>query len=217
MFTYPICNFSASKLPTLEFLDNSISASNIQNHSFSGVNFGEESSDRLIVACLSGFRGASVTISSATIGGVSATANMTYSASLTQMYIISAVVPSGTLGVIDVVFNNTTNWVPLSVFSVKDYESTTPVITETLASSPLSASISRDKGTAVIAHAINYSYSGAITWGGTAGLTEYESQYGENIRHSSAMNLFESGGSDLTVTATSSGSSENRMQVIGFR
>lgn len=219
MFSIPPGFLGNSKTLTLEYLGqyNDNSAANA-TRTLSGVTLGTATTDRLIVCVLTSFKSAVVTISSATINGVSATVNMS-TTSAPQLYIISAVVPSGTSGNIVINFSTTQNLTMAGVYSIKNYQSTTPVITDTILNTSVAPSDTFSPGvsTAVIAHAVSYNSGSSASWSWSGDLTEQEDQSLNQLTHSSAMGLFPSGGTSLTTTATpTAGTTARKMQVISF-
>lgn len=210
----------ARKPPTLEFLTASSSGA-ATNYSLTSIPFGTATADRLIVVCVSGHKAATRSISSATIGGVSAIIHQDYTTANSQISIFSAVVPSGTSGTIAINYSGDQADIRYSVFSIKGLRSTTPYLTDQIinTSSDCSSTISPSANSVVIAHGISYSTgTGTTTWSGTAGLTEYSDQVTVNDIHSSAAKVFTAAASNVTVIATmTAGTTEKRMQVIGWK
>lgn len=209
-----------SSPPTLEFL-NSGTAGAGTTYNLTSQPFGTATSDRLIVVFLSGHRAGTRSISSATIGGVSAIVNMDYSTQVSQVAIISAVVPTGTTGTISITYSSDQADIRYAVYSIKGYNSTTPILTDQIinTSTACTSTISPPANSVVFAHAIAYTGagSGSMTWSGTAGLVEYHDNASVNTNHSSAAKVFSSSASSVTITATpTAGTTERRMQVIGW-
>lgn len=211
---------TSARPPVLEFLTSGSSGAGT-NYSLTSIPFGTATTDRLIVVCLSGHRGATRSVSSASIGGVSATIHLDFGGANSQIATFSAVVPTGTSGTIAISYSGDQADIKYSVFSIKGLKSFTPTITDqiTNTSTDCTSTISPAINTCVIAHGSSYNTgSGTTTWGGTAGLTEYNDQVSSNTIHSSAAKVFTAAATNVTITPTmTAGTSEKRMHVVGFK
>jgi hypothetical protein len=99
----------AQLTPSLTYVDSDVSASSLTTYTFSSLDFGDADGGRYLIAALYGLSGtASRTVSSVTIGGVTASA-LYYQAGAfndaTAWY--SAYVPSGTSGNVVIVWSGT--------------------------------------------------------------------------------------------------------------
>jgi hypothetical protein len=224
MFTFPI-NFlkQGGSVPSpisAEFLTAS-TAGAATTYTLTSIPFGTATSDRLIVVMVNGHRAATRTVTSATIGGVTATIHMNHGTSVTQLAIFSAVVPTGTSGTVVIAWSGDQADIRYAVYSIKGYVSTTPSLTDQIINTSVAptSTISPAANTAVLAHAISFTGAGAATttWSGTAGLVKSNDTSSVNTGSSSAFKVFSSSATNVTITATPTvGTSERRMQVIGW-
>lgn len=202
-----------------EFLYDYFYNSNLQTFTFSSVPFGTATADRLIVACFSGYRNTASSMSTCTIGGVSATIHVQQINPYSMAYVCSAIVPAGTSGDIVAYFPSYLAASELAVYSIKDYTSATPYINEYsyLSGSTPTITISPDANSIVIGNAA-MTNGVSTTWSGTAGLTEYSDNGDYYVFHSTAMKKFSSAASSVTVTATPSGGTTQRnLQVLAWK
>jgi hypothetical protein len=182
---------------------------------FAGVSLGAAASNRKIVVAWGG--GGNYTLSSATIGGVSASAIVSDAQSTNlRVGIIIADVPTGTTG--DVVLNFSSAAVSrptIAVYRVVDLASSTAHATAsdtTASSGVVSTTINVPANGFVIAS--SYDLDGAsATWG--AGMTEDSDQFvGSQSVHSAASDTVTTAESGKTVSCTSSNGSATRIAVV---
>lgn len=96
---------------------NEISSATAATHTFTGVNFGPPRSDR-IIGVISHFRSASsITHTSATIGGISATVATSRPATTVGSAIFYATVPSGISGNVSITMSSTVTQRSITIFS----------------------------------------------------------------------------------------------------
>lgn len=161
---------------SLTYTDNATDATNLTTYTFAGMDFGAASSDRIMVAAIIG-GGTAATISSVTIGGVSASrvvqANNSNSNSAE---IWTAAVPTGTSGDVVVVWSTGIARSGASLYRMTGAESTVIDTDTTGATNGLSAqfdlnqTINTVTGGAVVSVAYQgYFDPGTWTW---TGLTE---------------------------------------------
>lgn len=207
MFTFPVCNFGKSGVdPSLEFINTYTSISDLASYNFS-VSFGNNPSPtRLIIACVTIRKTASIT--SATIGGVSATINLQATRSSNDYChgIISAIVPTGTSGNIVINIADAGMSAAISVYAADGLKSVTPTLTRSTTST--STSISVAKGGIAIATAGNYKSGSVIcSWSGTVGVVENSDVQVESVMlHSCASTLAVGDITNGTIVASPSSS-----------
>lgn len=191
---------------TLTYLQTASSASDSSSYTFSSQNFGVADANRYIVAVIGSRKsGASANVTSATIGGVSATIvanNPAFVTNTGYAGIAIAAVPTGTSGNVVINFSGTMVRCTVGLYSVVGIN---PTVYSTLEvdGSTLSGSISTVGGGITIGVATN-SVNNAFTW---TNLTEdYDNnETGESTyRHTSA-SLVEASTTTKTVTASATG------------
>lgn len=127
--------YTAGAVP-FAFTATTSSVTNATTYTFSAVDIGAADTNRMVVVAIATSSNASSTrtVSSATIGGVSATVNVQVSAaaaSFRSAHIISAVVPTGTTGDVVITMSGTMARMAIAVYrSIPG--STTPVNTNTV-------------------------------------------------------------------------------------
>jgi hypothetical protein len=196
------------------------STSDLSTYTFSSQAIGTASTTRRVVVAVHCGRdtGASPSLSSATIGGVSATIHATQSGSGGGFYgyaaIISATVPTGTTA--DVVLNlsATSYWAGITVIAIDGLNSTTPTATatdNTLSSGVLSNSLTWSADGFVIA-AATFGTSSSTTW--ATSVTERWDSLIDSVFRITGADLFATTGSSETVSATSADSSPNGSALV---
>lgn len=202
---------AAGSIPTsMSFLQGSMSISDSTAYTFSSQSLGSADINRWIVVCASGTRNAARTLSSLTIGGVSATKIVQAESSTLYFHtsIWVAQVPTGTTGDIVITWDNTMGRCGYSAYRlITETAPTTAYDTQTdltLTSSDLSVSISRPSGGVIIASTVNNSSSAtSVTWAGTS--EDYDANWSEATTQGMSSSSIASGASPLTVTATIAG------------
>lgn len=170
-------------------------------HTFSGENLGTASADRYIIVNVSGRSGvAGRTISSVTIGGVTATESVqagdANNKSVAGIYIAN--VPTGATGDIVVTFSGS-KVCGIGVYHATNLASTTPTDTgsDTSGTSPLSDTLNINAGGFAIACSLEFDPS--MTW------TNLDEDYdevatGSNPYHSGASKTFDTEQTALSIT-----------------
>ncbi len=183
---------------------------------------GTAATDRLVVVCISIRRDATVSISSATIGGITATLHINTAATTGNCFIISAVVPTGTTATVAVTFSTSTTIVTYATYTLTGYNSATPVFTDrqTTAGTARTTTQTTTSRTAVIVADTCVNNGQTTTWSGTMSLVE-DSDQQDNVGGAYTVMSTASGivdvGSSLTAIATKSGTpSSPVMAAIGF-
>lgn len=184
------------------YLQTTQDTSDQSTYTFSSQNFGTASSDRYIIIGIAARKaGAATTISSVTIGGVSATIVAEYSNSDTNSNISAlaiANVPTGTTGDVVVVFGATMVRCVITAWSATNLSSATPHDTLTNGSADPTGTIDVPAGGFAVATALSNSV-GTVTW---TGLTEHSDITLETfVTVSDASDEFETAQTNMTVTA----------------
>ena len=104
-------SFASDNITSFEFLQSTTDAANLATYTLTGVNFGAAAANRRILVAFATRSGnAGHSLSSATIGGVSATIVAQHSASVgggvSLVGIIAADVPTGTTGTVAITLSN---------------------------------------------------------------------------------------------------------------
>jgi hypothetical protein len=98
-------SFVSDNISSFTFLQATTSTANATTYTFNNVNFGTADSNRRIVVGVASRSGGGISISSATIGGVSATILAQNTAVGDVVGYITASVPTGTDGTVEIVLN----------------------------------------------------------------------------------------------------------------
>ena len=189
---------------TRSFRDSYVYATNTQNHTFSSCDIGTAASDRHVVVAI--FISASTavgTISSVTIGGVSASELVTSASAEYRVSFYIAAVPTGTTG--DVVINTskTETRFGIGVWAVYG-ASATAHDTGSSTADPLTDNINIAAGGVAIGVGVSSRSSPEYTW---TNLTEdYEEVVESPIEHTGASAEFSTQQSALALTCDPDGS-----------
>lgn len=157
----------SSKAPmAASFVTNGMTPSGSNPYTFSGVSIGDAAGDRLVVVAIGWGTSGTVTVSSATIGGVSASIAAQTTGTNVGIALIYAVVPSGTTADIVVTMSTSGSRLYYGVWRVTGQLSTTPYDTDAPAgggSASRSVTIDIPAGGFVFA-ASQGSDPGGVTW-----------------------------------------------------
>lgn len=200
----------ASVATKLSFLQGSMDISDLTTYTFASQNLGAADPNRWIVVCVGGAHSAARSISSVTVGGVSATKIVQAEGSTLYRHtsIWVAPVPTGTTGDIVVTWSGAIGRCGYSAYRlITGTAPTTAFNTQTdlsLTSSDLSVSINRPAGGVIVASTINISSTAtSITWAGTT--EDYDASWSEATYQGMSSSSTASGSSPVTVTATIAG------------
>lgn len=200
----------ASVATKISFLQGSMDISDLTTYTFASQNLGAADPNRWIVVCVGGAHNAARSISSVTVGGVSATKIVQAEGSTVFRHtsIWVAYVPTGTSGDIVVTWSGAIGRCGYSAYSLITASApTTAFDTQTdltLTSSYLSVSINRPAGGVIVASTINISSTTtSVTWAGTT--EDYDEKWSETTVSGFSSSSIASGSSPLTVTATIAG------------
>lgn len=208
--------------PSLTFLQVSEDTADLTNYSFAGVNFGAADATRRIVCAVHfGDNVNARTISSATIGGVSATIHVNLSATLSAVGIISALVPTGTSGTVAVNFSGAVDRCAIATYRAADETSSSPHATASdtsVSSGLLTTTINIPANGWVIAAAGRS--SAAATFTATGFTEQYDSAFsdaGGVMRHGGfASGLPAQTGRTISSQSTETGAQNGNLAVISW-
>jgi hypothetical protein len=159
--------------PVCSFLYGDSSSQSLTTYTYTAVPFGSARSDRIIVVSIVASNSASRSVSSVTIGGVSATlvSSSNSAAGLIFTATYYAVVPTGTSGTVSVVFSGATRDVGVGVYSIVDASSSTPLSGGTYSNSSSnsgSITLSTSADAVIIGGVIVGTAVTAFTWSGVS-------------------------------------------------
>lgn len=197
----------------ISFTGTAIDAVDRTTYTFSGLSFGATDAARRIVVGVSGTIGGSTSrsVSSVTIGGVSATklsqAISTDGGNTTEGSLWLATVPSGTTGDVVVTWNNSVGRCGVDVFrmvkaNATPYHTATDIVP---ASNALDANLNLVAGGAAIGILTTIASSGSVTavWGN---MTEQSDRQIETLACASSAMRADTATQTLLITATASAS-----------
>lgn len=206
----------AGHLPvTISNTAHAYDASNASAYTFSSAALGTARGNRQIVVGLEATGGTVYTLSSVTIGGISASVDIQTTTSNDRIAIVRAAVPTGTTGDIVVTFSNTFNSCAIGVWAV--YGASTGAASDTASSSAdppsTTACAIPAQGVAVGFVRSNANSGGAFAW---TGLTEDFDvlEAGEGTTYSGASDAFATAQASPTITATPAGNDTRRVMVV---
>lgn len=196
-------------------------------YTFSNQAIGSANSNRYVIVCFHAVFTTSTSLSSATIGGVSATISVQVNSSLSAggywaSGIIIAAVPTGTTADVVLTFGATAVRASISTFSATGLNSATATNTYTATGSTLSRSIDVSAGGFAVGCTCQYATSGLSTWTwvGLTESTDAQLASGTAQSYSAAAAAFAGAQSGLTVSATPSTAptaTEHSMAIAAFR
>ena len=175
------------------------SASGSSSYSFTGLSFGAVDADRYVVACLSWLGSGSV--SSCTIGGVSAAIVIQSASALRNTAICIAKVPTGTTGTVAFSLSASATNAAVAVYRLVGIPSAAAASSATSTASNPTASLNVAKnGVAIGVATAGAGSPPSASW---SGITEdCDNNYGSNQCRSSASQKFTTAQTGLTVTCT---------------
>lgn len=194
---------------TITFTDTATILTNTNAYTFSGKSFGTASSDRYIIVGIQGGINTTggQTISSVTIGGVTATLVVQLQTSITNVSVRSALfiaaVPTGTTGDVVVTWAGTMLHCGIGIFAVTGLQSSTPTATATSGAQPGNVSINCARDGFIVANTGAYDATpgaGLSTW---TNLTErYDAQMESLGAVTGASDNFSTTQTGLSITCT---------------
>ncbi len=155
---------AAAKVAQLEYRTVVSSTANLTSYTFSSVDIGTASSDRLIIAIVH-VVAVGGTITNLTIAGVSAARQIINTNANIKVAIYTALVPTGTTGTISVTTDVAATNITISTYTLKNYNSSAPENVATATGTP-TATINLTFGSngAVVAGSISGSASTTTSW-----------------------------------------------------
>lgn len=202
-------------LPSISYVSNANVATNNVQHTFPGQSIGATGNNRYIAVCISGYQGTIGALSSATIGGISATIAVQANGTTTVTAIIIAAVPTGTTA--DIVLNWAVNTqlLGISVYRIVDLNSGTANTTGTdtvLSAGVASLTLNNNANAVMIASACSIDGTAWGSW--TSGLTEDSDQYvGSSTAAASASGFFATANTPYTASASAGTGTRGAMVV----
>jgi len=207
--------FAESAPSLLEYTDTQSDTTNLASYSFAGVNFGAASGNRRMFVSVQARAAAAITLSSATIGGVSADViAVTPDAGIGIAAIITATVPTGTSGTVAVTFGSSALECRVSAWKSDNGNIACIGTREEAAGSGAGSTITlKDMRTfdeGFIISSIRQAVSGneiTTAWGGSDGVTsdheaDGEATYREEVAH--VLTTEETSGNDIVGSSASS-------------
>lgn len=153
---------------TLTYQSYAIDLTGLTTYSFASVGIGSADSTRRVIVAVHWGNSAARTLSSATIGGVSATIHVQSSSTARGVAIISALVPTGTTATIEFTFSGAAVRAGIGVWTSIDEQNSSPTATFTDATDPFSGTINVPADGFVVAAFSVFENSGAgtVSWTG---------------------------------------------------
>ena len=215
---YPLVPGAAAVVPIEKSLtDSETSTTNTDAYSFATQAIGAADAARYVVVVATS-RGANATISSATIGGVSASVVAEITSTQLNCAIIIAAVPTGTTATIAITWSASQSNCDISVYRLVGLASATAFDTDTdTSSATASLSIDCEAGGCVIAgSAFSNPSNDTQTW---SGITEDTDLYVNDTlttdhNHSAASQVFLTAQTGLSVTCAWGGSAANAQAAV---
>lgn len=190
--------------PSISYIGNNSTATNSTSHTFSAQSIGSTGNNRYIAVCISGYQGTTGALSSATIGGVSATISVQANGTNTVSVIIIAAVPTGTTGDIVLTWAVSTQLIGISVYRIVDLNSGTANTTgsDTALSAGV-ASLTLNNSANAVMLAATSSIDGSAWGSWSSGLTEDSDQFVSSSNAvASASGFFSSANTPYTASAS---------------
>lgn len=171
-------SFASDNITAFSFLQGTSSTANASTYTFTSVNFGTADSNRRIVVGVALRSGGGISISSATIGGVSATILAQNNAVGDLVGYITASVPTGTDGTVEIVLSTGAARIAIATYRVVSNSPLTLADSDgnsTSASTSTTLSIDAQNGIVLAAATANsgsvvLSFSGIATTDSNVGL-----------------------------------------------
>lgn len=155
----------------LSFLQTTGSGTDLTTYTFSAQNVGTAAADRFIICTFTGrsVDGTARTITSVTIGGVTATINCQVDNSGSVSGVACAAVPTGTTGDVVLVWSNTMSWADIALYRCTGLSSATALDSGTSVADPGTDTLVIKSGGVTVGIATDDDGTHTCTW---TGLTE---------------------------------------------
>jgi hypothetical protein len=206
--------FSGGAPATVSFTDNMVDDSTLTTYTFTTRAIGTAAANRVVVVSVSTERntGTRTTVSSMTIGGISATLAVALSSVDEEMELWEAVVPTGTTATIVVTLAAASVFCACGIWAVYGSGTTAYNTASHTGTLSLSASLNVPAGgVAIGASAVN---TGATwTWGGITENFDATHRSG-NRNYSGASLAFAVAQTGLSITATASGGTTSTARLV---
>jgi hypothetical protein len=207
----------AANVAQLEYRTVVSTTTDASSYTFSGVDIGTASADRLVIVIVHTVTGVggNINITGVTIAGVSATQRVINAAAAIRMAIYTALVSSGATGNIVVTTDVTAGSMAVSTYTLKTYNSSTPESTLATSGTPTpTGNLTFGSGGAVVAGSTSGNAATTTSW--SSPLTEnYDVEVEDRPRSgASASNL---SAQTLTVSATANPSAITQMVAAAWR
>lgn len=203
---------AASATASIVYVTNAVNAGNASSYTFTATSIGTAASDRIIVVAV-GTGVASQTVSSLTIGGVSATQQVTRSSSETAS-LHTLAVAAGTTADIVVTLSASCDFCGIAVWAMYGVTSATATHTSTSASDPGALSLNISAGGVAVAYQIHRAGAETFTW--TNATENFDALVESAIAyHSGASDAFASAQTGLAITGDPSTSGIRAPLTVG--
>jgi hypothetical protein len=193
--------------PSLEFRVSAVDATDLTTYTFSTVDIGVADSTRRVIVGVAGAAGAARTLSSATIGGVSATIHTNLS-SADHSSLISVLVPTGTTATIVLTFSGGMISAGIGVYRLINETVSTPHATATdttLSAGVLSTTIDVPSNGALVAVCKGFAAISPPTYTWSGATERYDQTVESADSHSGASETGLGSETGRTVSATLTG------------
>ena len=206
----PFFNSSGVSPATVSKTDNALDTSDATTYTFTSKAIGAAATGRLVVVALQTLNTSAISLSSCTIGGISATIIGTATANNGSVFISTAlayaVVPTGTTATVAATWSTSTFRCYLGVWSAYGVSSSTPTTSATSAANPsVMSSINVSAGGIAIGASNIFDVGGTGTFTWTNLTKDYDADgEGSNEQYSGASAAFASAQTGISITATPS-------------
>lgn len=178
---------------------------------FSAADFGAEDPSRAVVVAITALGSTSKTVSSVTIGGVSATIIRQQSDSDWTGAIAAAMVPTGATGDVDITLSGNASKVTVAVYRIIGLSSVTPKDSDSVAASSGLTVDTEPQGVLIALYTYSGSFGDTVSWSGAS--EDYDTFNGESAARMSGASIATTGAA-TTVTPTPSGSTTRDVFIV---
>jgi hypothetical protein len=207
---------TAAKVAELEYRTFASSTTNASSYTFSSVDIGTASSDRLVIVIAHAVTASTaINITGVTVAGVTATQQVINASDGIRIAIYTALVTSGTTGNVVVTTDITAGSMAISTYTLKNYNSSTPEDTFATSGTPTATdSLTFGSNSAVVAGATGGIASSSISWSSPL-VEDYDSEIEDRPRSgASESNL---AAQTLSISSTASPSAIVQMVAAAWR
>lgn len=207
---------AASVKPSITYNGTANNGTDLTTYTFTGVSIGTAATNRLVYVAVTFVAANARRISSATIGGISATI-VDFAAQGNGTFFIYANVPTGTTATVAITFDAVCIRCLIGSYSMFNLKSLVPIATAfatTWSAGSISASVNAPADGIVIAGVNNSTNSNAVSW--TNVTSRYSAVLDGAFLSAGASTQVTTGGS-VTVTATATSAATGRFAVYVWR